>query len=147
MAAIYLQKFNVAGEGLISRVASDHRRIWLFLEPWKALRSGFERLWALTTVFVVAMLAYRPRRLFPALVAMLSIVALLLHVEAALIMPIFTIMYHNFTVFYLAVMGIVAAQLAVNALFAPAVRARAGRLTAAPRQDAAVTAAEHVDAH
>ena len=82
----------------------------------------------MVTLLVGSVLAYRRRhRLFAALMAMLSIAALALQFEMAMIMPSFTPNFHNFTMFYAAMIGIVTAQLIVNGIVWLAVRGwRAG---------------------
>lgn len=149
MVGIYLEKFNVAGNGLAQSVSRDGRAIWTFLYPWTIFDNGFVRLWAMTTLLVGSALAYRQwRRVFAALVAMLSLVALLLDVEMAMIMPSFTVSYHNFTVFYVVVTGVLAAQMGMNAAVWLATRGwSATRRLAARRQARQAVAGENVDAH
>ena len=119
MAAIYLLKFDVAGDGLVQSVSRDKRAIWASLDLWTIFGSGFERLWAMIALLVGSALAYRRwRSVFAALVAMLTLIALLLNVEMAVIMPSFTLKYHSFTVFYAGMIGIAAVQFAVNPLVA-----------------------------
>jgi hypothetical protein len=125
MLGVYLQKWNIAGDTAAERMSGVMGPIGAFLLPWTLVPGGFIRLWALLTLVLVSALAYRRwATLFAAIMLLLSAAAVLLHVETALIMSNFMLAYHNFSIFYYAFTGVVAAQLSVNGVVRLARRLR-----------------------
>ena len=116
MAGLYLWKLDEAGRGLNEAIVANTAPIWRSVELWLLLNDGFLRLWAMIALLIGSVLAYRRwRYVLAAVFGMLTLVALLLHIEMAIIRPDFVVSYHGFTLFYAATLGLVAVQVVVNA--------------------------------
>jgi hypothetical protein len=148
MAALYLWKFDIAGYNLVQYLSQDARPIWTSIFPWMIVGNGLMRLWVMIALLAGSVAVYRRRRSTrAALAAMLTLVAIMLHLEMSIIMPSFNVIYHGFTVFYAALLGIAAAQFAVNGVWI-AVRTWSGDLGLDTRSPASyATAGGDADAH
>lgn len=129
MRQVYLAKFRTAGTGMF---APDGE---LRNEPIaKVLRLGRSVAGSgltLGALYLLAMLAaawvfHRRRAAFPLLVLLLSLVGMLLFLESAVIMSIFTVQYDAYLLFWTALLALLVVQLALDRLVGRRARPEVG---------------------
>lgn len=122
MARIYLTKFRLAGMDVVRNLRQAQgvlgRAARVLLAPLVLLRNG---LWLAMVVAGVALWGVwrftRDGVPLAWLAGLLSVAALLLWVESAVIYPFYVLNYHNYLAFYVFFLALLGAQVVVNALW------------------------------
>lgn len=115
MLGIYLAKWRLAGAHAVM-FAPFSGAVSLMLEPWRYLPGGFAFLAAFVAAAALSAWAFvRGRSSLLLLVSMASVAGAMLVTEAALVMPHFSLMYHQTLLFACGFVTLAGGQLLVNA--------------------------------
>ena len=119
MARVYLTKFSITGSHMLTIISAGGgmlgRAKRLLLMPLRVFPNGIWLLVLYTAIATLsAVLALKRRSAAAFALWLLSVAACLLHIESAVIMPLYVPNYHNYLAFYAELICLFAWQAAAQ---------------------------------